>query len=166
MLRNNYQLRHVVEQDAKPCFICYKPTTSLLLNEVHNADFFYTCDVHLRDKHFATERAATLSARNENAEALEREIVALKKQWDDVKAAKGEGDQEAEEKPQEKGRACAGEPKAESNAKPMVLPKHYTLNKDIFAMRQRAAKLRSAARAQKVNVQDIEFPEVPNSKLV
>lgn len=50
---NDYTLRLVADSDQKPCFICYKPTTSVLLS-LNSIDFLYTCPPHLKDPLFAT----------------------------------------------------------------------------------------------------------------
>lgn len=49
---NKYQVRLVASSDSKPCIICYKPATTVLLAE-GNGDFFYTCQQHLKDEQFA-----------------------------------------------------------------------------------------------------------------
>ncbi|KAI3402330.2 hypothetical protein KGF56_004900 [Candida oxycetoniae] len=48
---NKYTLRLVSPTDSKPCLICYKPTTSVLISE-NQVDFFYTCNAHLLDTQF------------------------------------------------------------------------------------------------------------------
>lgn len=50
---NKYNARLVSQQDAKPCTICFKPSTTVLLAE-NNLDFFYTCAQHLLDDQFAS----------------------------------------------------------------------------------------------------------------
>ena len=50
---NKYNSRLVAQQDAKPCTICFKPSTTVLLAE-NNGDFFYTCIQHLSDEQFAS----------------------------------------------------------------------------------------------------------------
>ncbi|KAF7355048.1 DUF1742-domain-containing protein [Mycena sanguinolenta] len=37
----------------KPCFICYKPSTTVLAT-INTVDFLYTCNVHLTDPGFAS----------------------------------------------------------------------------------------------------------------
>lgn len=36
----------------KSCVICYKPTSAVLIT-LNQKDWFYVCDIHLKDKHFA-----------------------------------------------------------------------------------------------------------------
>jgi len=38
---------------AKPCYMCYRPTTTVLAT-LNTTDFLYTCDGHLIDRGFAT----------------------------------------------------------------------------------------------------------------
>lgn len=49
---NTYISRLVASSDSKACSICYKPTTTVLVSS-NNADFFYICSSHLKDKAFA-----------------------------------------------------------------------------------------------------------------
>lgn len=82
---NSYATKKVADSDAKPCTICYKPATTVLLND-NKMDFFYTCDLHLQDEHFATplpneEHAELVKSREE----LEKNLTDLKTKMDAVK---------------------------------------------------------------------------------
>ncbi|KAK6453797.1 VPS4-associated protein 1 [Scheffersomyces xylosifermentans] len=82
---NIYSNKKVAEADAKPCLICYKPATTVLLSE-NKVDFFYTCVLHLQDEHFAS--ALPNEAYNEllkTRDELEKNLEDLKKQMDAVK---------------------------------------------------------------------------------
>lgn len=50
---NPYNLRTVADSDAKSCYVCYKPTSKVLISE-NKADFFYVCPSHLKDSSFAS----------------------------------------------------------------------------------------------------------------
>lgn len=50
---NEYHVRLVADSDAKACTICYRPCTTVLLNE-NQLDFLYTCANHLKDTQFVT----------------------------------------------------------------------------------------------------------------
>jgi len=88
-LPNIYHHRHVVAGSSKPCFICYKPTTSVLITP-DNRDFFYTCQGHLTDRGFAQP----IGHPGEDAEAkkkreeLEREIELVKKEYEEKQKKK------------------------------------------------------------------------------
>lgn len=45
-MKNEYTARKVSIKDTQPCLVCHKPTTTVLYNGI---DWFYTCDIHLRD---------------------------------------------------------------------------------------------------------------------
>ncbi|ODV93717.1 hypothetical protein PACTADRAFT_35468 [Pachysolen tannophilus NRRL Y-2460] len=57
---NIYKLRKLAQSDAKSCFICYKPTVSVLVTlkslNYSELDFFYICESHLLDKNFCSSR--------------------------------------------------------------------------------------------------------------
>lgn len=49
---NNYHLRLVAQSDARACAVCYKPTTTVLVND-NKLDHFYICASHTNDAQFA-----------------------------------------------------------------------------------------------------------------
>lgn len=49
---NEYNIRKVAESESKACYICYKPSETVLLSE-NKVDFFYICPSHLLDSLFA-----------------------------------------------------------------------------------------------------------------
>lgn len=50
---NEYRCRQVADADLRPCSICFKPTSTVLLAS-NKADHFYVCPLHLKDKSFAS----------------------------------------------------------------------------------------------------------------
>ncbi|OBA19510.1 DUF1742-domain-containing protein [Metschnikowia bicuspidata var. bicuspidata NRRL YB-4993] len=50
---NEYRCRLVADSDSKPCTICFKPTSTVLLAS-NKADHFYVCPMHMKDKSFAS----------------------------------------------------------------------------------------------------------------
>ena len=52
-LTNTYHHRLVAASASKPCFICYKPSASVLITP-DSRDFFYICAGHLVDRGFCT----------------------------------------------------------------------------------------------------------------
>ncbi|AOA62426.1 GQ67_00697T0 [Komagataella phaffii] len=54
---NLYKLRRVAADQAKACFICYKPSDVVLVTVVskEKPDFFYLCKSHLEDTHFCSK---------------------------------------------------------------------------------------------------------------
>lgn len=60
---NLYKLRQVAPTDSKPCFVCYKPTDTVLVTlkslNYSKPDFLYICKGHLDDSNFCTVRYVT-----------------------------------------------------------------------------------------------------------
>ncbi|GMM37119.1 Vfa1 protein [Saccharomycopsis crataegensis] len=48
MFENIYRVRKVSEKDGKACFICYKPSSTVLITQ-DQKDLFYICPNHLKD---------------------------------------------------------------------------------------------------------------------
>ena len=85
-LQNRYWRRSVADSASKACFICFKPTSTVLITP-DNRDFFYVCPGHLNDKGFAQplgDSPASASSDGANAETkvqndeLEEEIEKVK----------------------------------------------------------------------------------------
>ena len=99
-LVNVWHLRKVAEASAKPCDICYKPTTSVLItpdNKVRPStstpppplahlgqDHFYVCLGHLKDKGFCSPIVdAKEAAAKKKKEEMDREIELIKKEYEE-----------------------------------------------------------------------------------
>ncbi|KAL6714873.1 hypothetical protein ACLMJK_007133 [Lecanora helva] len=105
-LVNVWHHRKVAEASAKPCDICYKPTTSVFITP-DNRDHFYVCPGHMKDKGFCTPIVdeAEVAAKKKKEE-LDREIKLvqaeyedkMKKKKDKEKERKGKGDDEKKKK--------------------------------------------------------------------
>ena len=127
MFSNRYVQRHVAEKDARSCFICYRPTTAVMVNEMPNADFFYACPTHLSDPGFATLDSASQLALAEQAKKIE-EVAELKKQWEEVQAKKKDDNNE---KPEGAKQRSPPEP-----ARPQpTIRKVYELHRSVFNLR-------------------------------
>ncbi|KAI9671774.1 MAG: hypothetical protein M1831_003302 [Alyxoria varia] len=90
-LQNRYHRRLVAESASKPCLVCYKPSSTVLVTP-DNADLFYTCPGHLDDKGFAEPVQEGNSCSNEKkvSEDLEKEIEQVKKEYEEkIKKRKG-----------------------------------------------------------------------------
>jgi hypothetical protein len=75
---------HKTAGTAKACFVCFKPTTTVLATS-GTVDFLYTCPGHLSDSGFATlldeeKKTATVSA---------EEISRVKLEWEERQKLKG-----------------------------------------------------------------------------
>ena len=115
---NVWHLRTVAEASAKSCMICYKPTTAVLITPDHKVrrgtprensggglttqDFFYVCRGHLKDKSFCSPVVDEAEvAAKQKKEALEKEIEAIKKEYEE----KLKKEKEAKGKDQDKEKA-------------------------------------------------------------
>lgn len=49
---NLYKVKHVADNASKACVLCYKPTNTVLIT-TNTKDWFYVCEIHLKDKNYA-----------------------------------------------------------------------------------------------------------------
>ncbi|TGZ83984.1 DUF1742-domain-containing protein [Ascodesmis nigricans] len=155
--QNNYIHRRVAPASAKPCFICYRSSTSVLITP-DNADWFYTCASHLEDRGFAAKNGPNKEdVEKERKEKLEKEMERVKKEWEEKEKKKkmtkedgkdeegkrkkdekrGETKQEKDkekEKEGDKSKKDDAQGKEKEATKPSG-PDSYTLHKKIFEMR-------------------------------
>ncbi|CAF9914343.1 hypothetical protein IMSHALPRED_001885 [Imshaugia aleurites] len=82
-LVNVWHLRRVADASAKPCDICYKPTTSVLITP-DSKDYFYVCPGHLKDRGFCIPVIDEAeAAAKKKKEEMDREIELIKKEYDE-----------------------------------------------------------------------------------
>ncbi|PYH36472.1 AAA-ATPase Vps4-associated 1 family protein [Aspergillus neoniger CBS 115656] len=95
-LQNIWHLRRVADTAAKACYICYKPSSSVLITP-DNRDFFYVCPSHLQDRHFCSPIVDTeAAAAKAKEEAMAREIERVKKDYEEKQQRKKNKDAEKE----------------------------------------------------------------------
>lgn len=165
--KNLYHVRRVAESSAKACFICYKPTSTVMVTEDGKSDYFYLCEGHLADTAFATPQVdPEVEKAKERQKALEKEIKELERRWKEHEAKKKkdkgdkENENEDEKKASEKSALKAEQEKndAVANKKPRI----YLLNKDIFSIR--ISNWKDAQRSKKTSQllsKPNLFPKVP-----
>ena len=90
-LENIWHHRKVAETSSKSCFICYKPSSSVLITP-DSKDYFYVCPSHLKDKNFAvaTDDEAKAIEERKKQEELNKEIENIKKEYEDKMKRKEE----------------------------------------------------------------------------
>ncbi|KAF6224019.1 hypothetical protein HO133_010593 [Letharia lupina] len=186
-LVNVWHLRRVAEASAKPCDICYKPTTSVLITP-DNKDYFYICPGHLKDRGFCTPviDEAELAAKRKKEE-MDREIELIKKEYEDKmkrkksKVKKGEDkDKDKEKGKDDESKDDVDDEKAEkekdakikaiTNKEPSStaddIPRIYTLQKVFY--QKRLDRIRNAELAKR-NRERLKsptlFPSVPAGNL-
>lgn len=106
LLENIYHHRRVAETSTKSCWICYKPTSSVLITP-DNKDYFYICPSHLKDRNFALPDAdeAKIIEERKKKEQMDREVEAVKKEYEErmkKKKEKRKGKKEDEKKKEDK----------------------------------------------------------------
>ncbi|KAF8450332.1 VPS4-associated protein 1 [Boletus edulis BED1] len=170
---------------AKACYICYKPTVTVLAT-IDTADFFYTCPTHLTDHGFAT-RAPDPEPEPKKPSVSPEEIAKVKEEWerkqrqkkDKEGQADGDGKNGAEGAPKDaEGKEADVGTKADSKQekKPVVAqgssteeptarPTHerYILHRDIFSLRTADHRRRRQA-AQTKNLAP-RLPGAPRGSL-
>ncbi|KAK5680053.1 hypothetical protein LTS10_008003 [Elasticomyces elasticus] len=80
--KNLYHRRLVADSAAKACWICYKPSSTVLITPDQD-DYFYICPGHLKDPKFATAKDAEDLAEKKRKEELDKEIEAVKKEFEE-----------------------------------------------------------------------------------
>jgi hypothetical protein len=160
---------------ARPCFICYKPSTICLATQ-NTVDFLYTCDAHLRDPGFATRVPDESEPTKPGLSAAD--IAEVKAEWEERQKRQKEKEKEAQDgqdgdKKQDKAQDKKDTPSKEKVKSPATTPaateppkpKHerYTLHRDIFSLRQAEhRKRRQTAEAKQLAPQ---LPAAPRSYL-
>ncbi|KAI4629287.1 uncharacterized protein J4E87_003551 [Alternaria ethzedia] len=183
-MENLWHLRRVADNAAKACWICYKPSTSVLITPT-NKDFFYICPGHLVDRGFCQPEAdeAKRVADQKKQEELDREIEAVKKEYEEKQKLKrekrkGKDKEKDKEKEKEAKGKEAEEDKQDEKAKDDKIkelsktkdqaqaelgPRIYQLNKNFYQMR--LDKLRNAEIAKRNRERlnnPANFPSVPS----
>lgn len=176
--QNVYHRRAVANHGAKPCFVCYKSTTTVL-NQADSKDWFYTCAGHLNDRGFAIPQVDhEAEASKARKEALDKEIELVKAEYeaklkkkakskdkkdaDKSKKIKDDDEPAAEEQdPEEKLRELEG--KREAQSKEGEGPRVFELHKSVYQMRLQKLRARiEGAQMQKRRRNPNFFPTVPN----
>ncbi|GES62595.1 DUF1742-domain-containing protein [Aspergillus terreus] len=183
-LSNIWHLRRVADTAAKACYVCYKPSTSVLITP-DNKDFFYVCPSHLKDKHFCSPIVdAEDQAAKKKQEAMAREIEKVKKEYEE-KQKKKQKEKEKEKKKEKDQKSDDADKKTETTDKsdekerdekiesiqkaesgnpsaPDDSPRVFALHKNFYQMRIDRLRNAEAARRNRQRLQDPSFfPSVP-----
>ncbi|KAI0604044.1 DUF1742-domain-containing protein, partial [Pyrenophora tritici-repentis] len=134
-MENIWHHRRVAENASKACWICYKPTTSVLITP-NNKDFFYICAGHLSDRGFCLPEAdeAKRVEEEKKKDELDREIEAIKELS-----------------------------KTKDQAQAEIGPRIYQLNKNFYQMRlDKLRNVEIAKRNRERLSNPANFPSVPS----
>ncbi|KAF2199687.1 DUF1742-domain-containing protein [Delitschia confertaspora ATCC 74209] len=181
-LPNTWHHRRVAEASAKPCWICYKPTSSVLITP-DNKDFFYICVGHLKDKGFCQPDAAEAAAvAAKKKEELEQEIRKVVKEYEEKKQRKKEKQKEkdkgkdkeskedkkkSEDEDKKDQEDFDGKMKELSKSKEDMQadegPRIYSLNKNFYQMRVDRIRNAEIAKRNRERLKNPSlFPSVPS----
>ncbi|GKZ21854.1 hypothetical protein AbraIFM66951_009387 [Aspergillus brasiliensis] len=194
-LQNIWHLRRVADTAAKSCYICYKPSSSVLITP-DNRDFFYVCPSHLQDRHFCSPIVDTeAAAAKAKEEAMAREIEKVKKEYEEKqqrkknKDAEKEKDKKENDKDKEKDDKSSAKKGDEEDKKMQKerddkiesiknsgskgatassddSPRVFALHKNFYQMRIDRMRNAEVARRNRQRLQDPSlFPSVPTGGL-
>ncbi|KFZ03114.1 hypothetical protein V502_11209 [Pseudogymnoascus sp. VKM F-4520 (FW-2644)] len=172
---NIYTHRKVADTASKPCDICFKPSTSVLVVP-ENKDFFFVCPGHLKDKGFCTPIIDEAAVAAKKKKEMEEEIERVKKEFEEKQKKKKEKEK-SKEKEKEKDKDKKDEDKKEkgdekkdddtkksdtTSQEPEEEPRVFALQKAFYQKRldrKRAGEIakRNRERFQNPNL----FPSVP-----
>ncbi|KAL8733349.1 MAG: hypothetical protein Q9166_002173 [cf. Caloplaca sp. 2 TL-2023] len=106
LLQNVWHLRRVAEASAKPCHVCYKPTTSVLITPDQKVRKGKMPKSHLKDRGFCTPIVDEAeAAAKKKKEDLDREIELIKAEYaEKLKKRKKSKESKKKEKSSEEGK--------------------------------------------------------------
>ncbi|ETN40249.1 uncharacterized protein HMPREF1541_04525 [Cyphellophora europaea CBS 101466] len=175
-LPNIWHQRAVAETAAKSCYICYKPTTAVLVTP-DNKDFFYVCKTHLKDRGFASpivdEKA---EAEKRKKEALDREIEKVKQEYEEKmkqKRAKKKAKDDDKDKKNDDDEARKAEKERDDKIKALSAdtvaddgPRIFALHRNFYQMRIERLRNIEVARRNQQRIKDPTFfPKAPTGDL-
>ncbi|KAI4721661.1 DUF1742-domain-containing protein [Aureobasidium sp. EXF-10727] len=180
-MENIWHHRRVADTAAKGCMVCYKPSASVLITP-DSKDFFYICPSHLKDRNFAlpTDDEAKAIADRKNKEDLDREIAAVKKEFDEKMKKKQQKKDKAKDKDakdkdktddkdekerDDKIKALTDKADSSSTSKTGTDdgPRVFQLQKHFYNMRLEKLRNAEAAKRQRERLRNPAlFPSVPS----
>lgn len=178
---NKYQVRLVGSSDSKPCIICFKPSTTVLLAD-GNGDFFYTCQQHLQDEQFANaihpqEYIDLVNSQKEltfKKSQLEKDIELVKpyiwnkvtEYWKDNKKKDGKEEGSKYEKFKNELQEVIDDLEKKTKSILEFKFKQYKLNQDIYKNRLMNYQKKVYGQQRASNIQkDGFFPSAPSHNL-
>ncbi|QIW97471.1 hypothetical protein AMS68_002989 [Peltaster fructicola] len=181
--KNLYHRRLVDASNSKACWICYKPSATVLITP-QSDDWFHICPSHLTDRNFATAKDAEDLAKKQREQELEAEIEKVKKEYaerqqkklekrkdkdakkdkdKDKKADEKAQDEQDEKEQQEKLAELKDKSQVE---KPTIEgPRIFELSKNFFNMRLQKKRDVEIARRDRARLMNPNtFPSAPTGK--
>lgn len=183
--KNLYFRRLVADSGAKACFVCYRPSSTVLISE-DNSDWFYVCPGHLNDTKFAIPKDAEDIAKKKHEEEIEKEIAAVKKEFEEKmrkkmdrrrqKEYEKDGTKPKEEKKKEENEDEKDEKEKEEKLKELEKKKEpekakiegnriFELHKQFYQIRQQKKRDTEQAKRNRDRLRNpTAFPVVPKGQ--
>nr|KMM73487.1 hypothetical protein CPAG_09776 [Coccidioides posadasii RMSCC 3488] len=172
LIPNRWHLRRVADSAARSCYICYKPSSSVLITP-DNKDFFYICPIHLKDKGFCSpvideEEVAAKKKKEEMA----REIEKVKKEYEEKmkrkkekeKGEKDEGNKKKENEDEKKAKEKDEKAAHTGGVTGEDGPRIFTLHKNFYQMRIDKLRSMELAKRNRERMKDASFfPSAPKN---
>lgn len=176
--QNLYHRRLVAESSGKACWICYKPSSTVLITP-ESDDWFHICPGHLKDRKFAIPKDEEDLEKKKKEEELEKEIEAVKKEYEeklkkkadkrkdkdkDAEKDKKKDEQKEDEKDEkEKEEKLKELEKKKEPAKATVQgPRIFELHKNFYQMRLQKKRDAEMAKRNRDRLRAPDaFPSVP-----
>lgn len=175
--KNLYFRRLTSQASAKACWICYKPSTTVLITPDQD-DWFHVCPGHLSDRQFAIAKDEEDVAEKKRKEDLDKEIEAVKKEFEEKarKKKKQKASDKKGDKKEEKKKEADEEEKAEKEKKEKleelekkkepekaepVGPRIFELHKNFYQMRVQKKRDAEMAKRNRERLR-APFPTVPS----
>lgn len=182
--KNLYHRRLVNQANAKACWICYKPSSTVLITPDQD-DWFHICPGHLKDRKFAMPQDEVNLAEQKRKEELDKEIEAVKKEFEEKmrkklarrKQKEYEKDEKKEEKKKEETEDKDDEKAKEEKLKELESkkepekasvegPRIFELHKSFYSMRLQKKRDADAAKRSRDRLKNAGgFPAVPSGDL-
>lgn len=179
--KNLYHRRLVADSGARACFVCYRPSSTVLITPEQD-DWFHVCPGHLTDRKFAIPQDEKDIAETKRQEELEKEIAAVKEEFvekmrkklarrkqkeyeKDGKAEDKKDEKKEDEKEEQEQDAKLKELEKKKEApKPTVEgPRIFVLDKSFWQMRVQKKRDAENARRQRERMKAPgAFPAVPS----
>lgn len=178
--QNLYHRRLVAEASGKACWICYKPSCTVLITP-ESDDWFHICPGHLTDRKFAIPKDEEDLAKKKREADLEKEIEAIKKEYEEKQRKKADKrkdkdkgkDAEKDKKKDEQKEDEKDEKEKEEKLKELEKkkepekaaiegPRIFQLEKNFYQMRLQKKRDAEAARRNRDRMRAPgAFPSVP-----
>lgn len=178
--KNLYHRRLVAEGSSKACWVCYRPSSTVLITPDQD-DWFHVCPGHLKDRKFAIPQDEEDLAEKKRQEELEQEVIKVKAEFEEKmrkklarrkqkehekegtkEENKDEAKDEKELEQQKEDKLKEIEKKKEAPKPTVEGPRIFVLDKSFWQMRMQKKRDAENAKRQRERLKAPgAFPTVP-----